>query len=219
MALMEIFKRTRNTSQSSGGFTAEKGAASSVQLLEKARADTDTVFKEPGSQLGGLSEAEANIRLKQIGTNEIAREKHQSALMRFLSNLRNPLVLLLMALGVLSFLTGDQRAMVVIFVMVVLGVVLRFFQEMRADNAAEKLRAMVSSTATVVRGGKEQEVSLKMLVPGNIIRLAAGTIQRCSIPVGLSSRSLRKRSSFISFAPTKSRLSKVGPAGRLSLLP
>jgi Mg2+-importing ATPase len=112
--------------------------------------------------------------LKQVGANEIARQKRQSVLMRLLSNVKNPLVLLLVALGVLSYLTGDQRATVVIFVMVVLGVVLRFFQELRADNAAAKLQAMVGNTATVVRDGKDQEVPLKMLVPGDIIRLAAG---------------------------------------------
>src|SRR5512143_2792224 len=94
--------------------------------------------------------------------------------MRLLDNVKNPLVILLVALGVLSYLTGDLRATVVIFVMVLLGVVLRFFQEMRADNAAEKLKAMVSNTATVVRGGEEKEVALKVLVPGDIIRLAAG---------------------------------------------
>ena len=165
------------------------GAHYSVQLLEKARADTDTVLKELGSQLGGLSEAEADSRLKQVGTNEIAREKRQSALMRLLSNVKNPLVLLLTALGVLSFLTGDLRATVVIFVMVVLGVVLRFFQEMRADNAAEKLKAMVSNTATLVRDGKEAEVSLKMLVPGDIIRLAAGDMVPADVRV-LSAKDL-----------------------------
>ena len=142
--------------------------------MEKARADADTVLKEMGSQLTGLSGGEADARLKQVGTNEIAREQRQSALMRLLSNVKNPLVLLLISLGVLSFLTGDVRATVVIFVMVVLGVVLRFFQEMRADNAAAKLQAMVSNTATLVRDGKDAEVSLKILVPGDIIRLAAG---------------------------------------------
>jgi Mg2+-importing ATPase len=157
--------------------------------LEKARADADTVLKELGSQPSGLSEAEADSRLKQVGTNEIAREKRQSALMRLLSNIKNPLVLLLLALGVLSYLTGDLRAMVVIFVMVVLGVVLRFFQEMRADNAAEKLKAMVSNTATLVRGGKEEEVSLKMLVPGDIIRLAAGDMVPADVRV-LSAKDL-----------------------------
>jgi Mg2+-importing ATPase len=157
--------------------------------LEKARADTDTVLKELGSQLGGLGEAEADSRLKQVGTNEIAREKRQSALMRLLSNVKNPLVLLLMALGVLSFLTGDLRATVVIFVMVVLGVVLRFFQETRADNAAAKLQAMVSNTATLVRDGKEEEVPLKMLVPGDIIRLAAGDMVPADVRV-LSAKDL-----------------------------
>ncbi len=161
----------------------------SALLLEKARADTDTVLKELGSQLGGLSEAEAGSRLKQVGPNEIAREKRQSALMRLLSNVKNPLVLLLVALGVLSFLTGDLRATVVIFVMVVLGVVLRFVQEMRADNAAEKLQAMVSNTATLVRDGKETEVPLKSLVPGDIIRLAAGDMVPADVRV-LSAKDL-----------------------------
>ena len=166
-----------------------KGAQNSVELLEKARADADTVLKELGSQLGGLSEAEAGSRLKQVGMNEIAREKRQSALMRLLVNIKNPLVLLLLALGVLSYLTGDLKATVVIFVMVVLSVVLRFFQETRADNAAEKLKAMVSNKATLVRDGKEEEISLKMLVPGDIIRLAAGDMVPADVRV-LSAKDL-----------------------------
>lgn len=159
------------------------------QLLERARADTDAVLKALGSELSGLSEAEADARWKQVGSNEIAREKRQSALMRLLANVKNPLVLLLLALGVLSFLTGDQRATVVIFVMVVMGVVLRFFQEMRADNAAAQLQAIVSNTATLVRDGKEKEVSLKMLVPGDIIRLAAGDMVPADVRV-LSAKDL-----------------------------
>jgi Mg2+-importing ATPase len=93
--------------------------------------------------------------------------------MRLLDNVKNPLVILLTALGVLSYITGDIRATAVIFAMVVLGVVLRFYQEMRADNAAEKLKAMVNTTATVMRDGKDVELALKLLVPGDIIRLAA----------------------------------------------
>ncbi len=154
-----------------------------MQLLEKARADAETVLRELESRLDGLSQAEADARLKQYGLNEIAREKRQSPLMRLLSNVKNPLVLLLTALGVLSFLTGDLRATVVIFVMVILGVVLRFYQEIRADNAAEKLKAMVSNTATLVRDGKEAELPLKLLVPGDIIRLAAGDMVPADVRV------------------------------------
>jgi Mg2+-importing ATPase len=148
---MELLKKTLNASAQPANVSGGSKAHDSVQLLEQARTDSDAILKELRSQLGGLSEAEADSRLKQVGTNEIAREKRQSALMRLLGNIKNPLVPLLLALGALSYLTGDLRATVVIFVMVVLGVVLRFFQEMRADNAAEKLQAIVSGTSRLAR--------------------------------------------------------------------
>lgn len=154
--------------------SSKSKASFSVQLLEKAHIDSDVALKELDTCLNGLNESEANSRLKRYGENKIAREKRLSPLMRFLSSLKNPLILLLSALGIISFLTGDLRATIVIFVMVILGVVLRFFQEMRADHSAEKLKAMVRNTATVVRDGKEREILLKLLVPGDIIRLAAG---------------------------------------------
>src|SRR5512135_3064722 len=186
---MEISEKTLNASNRSGSLPGGDGVHYSVQLLEKARTDTDAVLKGLGSQLSGLSEAEAESRLKRFGMNEIARERRQSALMRLLGNVKNPLVLLLLALGVLSYLTGDLRAMVVIFVMVVLGVVLRFFPEMRADNAAEKLKAMVNTTATVVRDNVDTEVPLKLLVPGDVIRLNAGDMVPADLRV-LSAKDL-----------------------------
>ncbi len=186
---MGLAATSTSSTRPPGPLAGANGAHVSDQLLEKARADGETVLRELSSRLDGLSQAEADLRLKQYGLNEIAREKHQSALMRLLSNVKNPLVLLLTALGLLSFLTGDRRATAVIFVMVLLGVVLRFFQEMRADQAAEKLQAMVSNTATLVRDGKEAEVPLKMLVPGDIIRLAAGDMVPADVRV-LSAKDL-----------------------------
>ena len=171
---MEASLKKSNLSLPAPGQAGGNGVRISAQLLELAPADSAAVLSKLGSRLDGLSEGEANSRLTQFGANEFATEKQQSSLMRLLSNARNPLVLLLTALGVLSFLTGDLRAAIVIFVMVILGIVLRFVQEMRADHAAEKLKAMVSNTATVVRAGKESEVALKKLVPGDIIHLAAG---------------------------------------------
>lgn len=105
----------------------------------------------------GLSQQEALIRLQQYGLNEVAREKPLSPLNRFWNHLKNPLVILLAILGIVSWFTGDIRATIVIFVMVVLGIVLRYFQEMRADKAAEKLKAMVSTHATVLREGKNRK--------------------------------------------------------------
>ena len=180
---------TSNPAQGQANLSGGNQAPFSDQLLEKARVDVDTALKELESRLSGLSAAEVEARLKRDGLNEIAREKRPSPLMRLWDNVKNPLVILLIALGVLSYLTGDLRATIVIFVMVVLGVVLRFFQEMRADNAAEKLKAMVNTTATVVRDNDDTEVPLKLLVPGDIIRLNAGDMVPADLRV-LSAKDL-----------------------------
>jgi Mg2+-importing ATPase len=170
-------------------FTNKKDVHKSGELLDIGRLDADTALQQLASRPDGLTQAEARSRLKLYGLNVIAREKRLSALIRLLSNIKNPLVLLLIALGIISFLTGDLRATLVIFVMVILGIVLRFVQEMRADNAAEKLKAMVSNTATLVRDGNAIEVPLKMLVPGDIIRLAAGDMTPADVRV-LSAKDL-----------------------------
>jgi Mg2+-importing ATPase len=130
-------------------------------------------FRWKRRSLTGFSHRSA-LQLATVWFKRVGKEKPQSVLMHLINNLKNPLVILLVSLAVLSYLTGDLRATVVISVMVVLGVVLRFFQEMRADNAAAALKAMVVNKATVVRDGKELEISLKMLVPGDIITIAAG---------------------------------------------
>jgi Mg2+-importing ATPase len=146
----------------------------SKKLLSSACIDTDALLTELDSGLQGLSQEEAETRLEKVGPNVIASEKRKSVWMRLRDNVKNPLVILLMVLGIISFLTGDLRATIIIFLMVVLGIVLRYFQESRADLAAEKLQAMVSTTATVIRGGRRQEIPLKELVPGDIVVLSAG---------------------------------------------
>jgi len=153
---------------------AGKQAAITAALLERARCDEATVLARLESCAEGLSEAEVAERVIQYGPNQIARTRRRSVLRLLFDNVRNPLIILLLVLSLVSYLTGDLRAAVVVLVMVVLGVVLRFVQEMRADNAAARLQAMVSSTATVVRSGKEVEVPLGELVPGDVIRLGAG---------------------------------------------
>lgn len=138
---------------------------------------------------GGLSQEEAEIRLGKYGFNEVAKEKPLSPWRRLFINLKNPLVILLAILGIVSFLTGDVRATIVIFIMVLLGVVLRYVQEMHADKAAEKLRAMVSTHATVCRDGKDTELPLKLLVPGDTIRLGSGDMVPADVRV-LSAKDL-----------------------------
>jgi P-type Mg2+ transporter len=127
-----------------------------------------------GCSLAGLTEAEAAARLEQYGPNEVAHEKRESWVQRLYVAARNPLVILLTVLAILSFATGDFRAGTVMLLMVVLGMSLRFVQETRADTAAAKLKAMISVTATVIRDGQAREIPLQQLVPGDIVKLSAG---------------------------------------------
>jgi Mg2+-importing ATPase len=143
-------------------------------VLEAARKDGEALLRDLRASLAGLTQAEAEERARATGPNEIAQERKQGWPIRVLRIIRNPLVILLSTLSAVSFLSGDARAGSVMAIMVTLSVGLRFFQEARADAAAEKLKAMIHVTATVVRDGAARELALRDLVPGDIVKLAAG---------------------------------------------
>ncbi len=163
----------RSASPAGGDGHSVAGRVSSL-LLSAAREPTDEVMEALETSSAGLSEGEVERRAEVYGPNEVGKERHHGPLARVWGAIRNPLVVLLGVLAVLSFATGDARAGSVMVLMVLVGVSLRFVQETRADSAAARLRAMIRVTATVVRGGRALEVPLRELVPGDVVRLAAG---------------------------------------------
>lgn len=147
-------------------------------ILRQSREARDAVFAELRTCADGLTQDEANARLRRVGTNDVAQTKHQGMGREIYLRLRNPLNALLLSLAVVSWLTGDGRAAVVIAVMVLLSVGLGFVQEHRSNRAAEALRAMVRTTASVCRRGAADtiEVPIETLVPGDLVRLSAGDL-------------------------------------------
>ena len=143
-------------------------------LAELAEAEPVVVLERLGSSYDGVSEEEAARRLARYGPNVVASDERHTRLRLLLRACLNPLVLLLAVLAIVSLATGDVRAAAVMTVMIVLGVSLRFAQEARADAAAEKLRAMIRLTATVLRAGRPVEEPLARLVPGDVVHLCAG---------------------------------------------
>ena len=146
----------------------------SPAVIDAARKDGEALLRDLRTSAAGLTQAEAEERAQKTGPNIVAQEKKQGWPVRVLKIIRNPLVILLSTLSAISFLTGDPRAGSVMAGMVALSVGLRFWQEARADAAAEKLKAMIHVTATVVRDGAAREIPLRDLVPGDMINLAAG---------------------------------------------
>lgn len=143
-------------------------------LLDAARNDREDLFRTFRTSATGLTEEEAAGLLHEIGPNVVAQERRHTKLALFAKAMVNPLVILLLLLAVVAFSTGDARAGTVMSLMVVLGVALRFLQEARADTAAARLKAMISVTATVIRESQAREVPLAELVPGDMVKLAAG---------------------------------------------
>ena len=113
-------------------FTRGNGIKVSKKLVESGQAEASAVLEKMNTTPSGLTSEEAETRLEQYGPNEIAKEKHQTLLMRLWDNVKNPLVILLTVLGIVTYITGDVPGTVVIFIMVLLGMVLRYVQESRA---------------------------------------------------------------------------------------
>ncbi len=125
----------------------------------------------------GLSSIEVANRLEAYGPNELARGKKHSAIMQFLMNFKNPLVIILMVAGLISgVVAGDYPSMIIIYVIVFLSVILDYYQESKAEKAAQTLKEKVTTTATAFRDGFKIEVKLHDIVPGDIISLSAGDI-------------------------------------------
>ncbi len=127
------------------------------------------------SATDGLSPAEATRRLAEYGPNALRTHtvRAWSVLAR---QLRNPLLLLLLAAAAVSGLTGDPTDAVIIAVIVSLSVGLGFVNEFRSEQAVAALHAQIRHTALVVRGGVPQRVDVVSIVPGDIVQLSVGDI-------------------------------------------
>jgi Ca2+-transporting ATPase len=135
-------------------------------------------FEKLETNENGLTSAEAKARLQKFGYNELLIQK-PSALMRFLRQFHNPLVYILLAAaaltGVLSLRGEDMLTdMAVILGVVILNVILGFYQEGKTEAALEALRKMMVAECTVRRDCEDRTIATKELVPGDIVILNGG---------------------------------------------
>ncbi len=144
--------------------------------------------------ISGLTVAEAEERHKLHGDNEVAREHVSPWYIQLIATFKNPFVLVLVFLGAISYATHDYKAFIVINTMVIISVLLQFWQEFRSGKAAEKLQAMVTNRATVIRQMEDgrairREIPMQNLVPGDIVQLSAGDMVPADIRL-ITSRDL-----------------------------
>lgn len=161
-------------------------------LLKLARTNNEYIFEVFNSSVNGLSEVQVEGARERYGNNKITHEKNDSFIKRFINAFINPFTVVLLALSIISVFTdiiipqeGEKNftTVLIIFIMVTISGVLRFIQERRSNNAAEKLNEMVKTTATVVRNGEELEVELSDIVCGDIVYLSAGDMVPADVKV------------------------------------
>ena len=159
--------------------TPEGAAASGKALGEVALLSPDEALQRLSSAAGGITPEQVEERLRSVGRNQVAHEARHAIFGELVSRSINPLNLLLLSLATSSYFLGDQRASIVIAVMVALSITLGFIQEHRSNKAADALRRMVLITASVRRqvpgvAQDHAEVPIEQLVPGDIVLLSAG---------------------------------------------
>ncbi len=122
----------------------------------------------------GLDASEASRRLSQYGPNRLPDGKQRGHLMRFLAQLNNVLVYVLLAAGFVKLMVGLWLDAGVILGVVILNALLGFIQEGKAEKALNSIRNMLSAEARTVRGGQTRLVSAEVLVPGDVVLLESG---------------------------------------------
>ncbi len=124
----------------------------------------------------GLTSREAAARLARAGPNTVEPAQRAAALRLFLRQFRSPLVILLVAAAVIAALVREwANALIVLAILLATGV-FGFAQEWRASVEVERLRARVRARARVLRDGVEREVLASEIVPGDVVRLTAGSL-------------------------------------------
>lgn len=196
-ALTRHFRRLAILDSFSGtGVSRELPPSLSQELVAAAKSPVPALLEGLHTHSDGLTKAQAATIRARVGPNEIEHEKPLSWWKHLWFAYQNPFNLLLTLLAVVSYLTEDDKATLVISTMVVVATVMRFWQESKSSKAADKLKAMVSNTATVLRRhlseeaapvfaqadgvklqtkpARQVEVPIHDLVPGDVIVLSAG---------------------------------------------
>ncbi len=133
------------------------------------------MLDELGSSPHGIGTGEAELRLGRYGPNELPEERVAGALAIAVRQFRSPLIYILLAAGLVTVVLAEYLDAAVIGAVLLLNAVVGYFQEHRAERSMVALRLLASPRATVLREGREREVEVATIVPGDVLAVEAGS--------------------------------------------
>lgn len=163
------------------------------ELISYSKLNQSNILKELKNDIKkGFSTDYVEDWQDEYGFNEVSHGEVHKWYMGLLESFFNPFSIVLIVLSVISFLTKDITAGFTILFLVFLSGIIKFIQEEKSNNASEKLKSMISTTATVLRDGRKKEIPINEIIKGDVLFLSAGDI----IPADL--RILEAKDLFIS---------------------
>ncbi|MCL1944628.1 MAG: magnesium-translocating P-type ATPase [Firmicutes bacterium] len=167
---------------------AEKSQTGNDKLLEAARSEGQALLDKYNNTIEqGYDEQQVEAAQEKYGKNQISHKDQDTLGKRLMESFVNPFTIVLFVLSIIMIVFDlilpivnnepdnvDPWGFSILIVMVLLSGGLRFVQEMRSSNAAEKLKSMIRTTTCVVRDGKKIEIPLDEVVVGDIVWLASG---------------------------------------------
>lgn len=154
----------------------QQGATVEGRILDFARMSPEQAMAAMGVTPVGLTSEEAEARLDRHGSNELSHLQRRGVIANLLHRMRNPLVIQMLVIAVVSAVIGELEAAVTVCGMISLSVGLSFVLDRRSSRAVESLGKRIQPRAYVLRDGKETEIRISQLVPGDIVLLQTGSV-------------------------------------------
>ncbi len=143
--------------------------------MEKAASmPIDEVFDELKTSINGLTSEEAKLRLKKYGYNKLSEKRQIPFIHKFISHLRDLFGILLLVASILSYISGNPDLALIILAVVFVNIFVSMFQESRAEKAMATLKSWMPEFAKVIRDRELKKISVREIVPGDIIFLDEG---------------------------------------------
>lgn len=136
--------------------------------------DRETLLERLRAATYGLDEEEAARRLERFGPNRLPEPPPPSVALLFLAQFRSPLIYILLIAAAISAAVGDVTDTVFILIVVLINAVVGTLQEWKAEQSAQALRVLLTTTASVLRSGRTKEITAEDLVPGDVVMLESG---------------------------------------------
>lgn len=136
--------------------------------------ESSDVLYEVGSNINGISDQEAKIRLEKNGFNELKEGNKVPIWKMFLENFKDPLVIILLIAAIVQIFLGEFVESLIIFVVVILNALLGVTQTRKAESSLDSLKKLSSPNSKVLRDGKKKTIPVREIVVGDIVFLEAG---------------------------------------------